>query len=770
VVDRIRVNLACWFVATLVTGCAIDDLTVGSPDAAPGATVPRPGMTDKDASKNDAPLLRAPDANACTAAYASAVLADSPEAYYRMDERSGTVMADSTPNHLNGVYGSGVTLGQTGLVPSSSDASPHFPGLEYTANDTALVPASAKLQVTSELSAEMVFEEDAVNPGTVDDGYIDVVSYGWGLQITPTNTLELWLPTSNQNLQVVGTTSIAAGKAHDVVATYDGTTARVYLDGQLEASAMGTGSPSYAGAGGAAGLSIGASPAAPTRAVLQGKIAHVSLYSAALSGEQIQAHFHASGLDGSSDCQPSTGAIDSGLGAPDAGHDSESDAGSPGLLASPYPRLGAYPIGDPHDYYDSAFISWAAKQQVVILNIWDGWEADTGHKMAEIIQQIHAASSLSIPTIALQYTDLNDRYYTGESSSADADYADVTAMNANKWWLLTSFSSGSVVPDGDPALGFGSPIAGGPTDPAGRTYPQYIVQYTNDYLVGGGSAGLATHGNTADPEVQGFFHDSQYPLTPVDGDWLRTGNDDSAGNATDSAALRQGEVNELRIRAALNPGKYITGNLGALGESDAITTEWQGVLQGGVLENMLGETYAPETWGGFAVAMTVYSKSMALLVPPALGIFGDNHVLTNGSDPTDATPYRAMRYGLAMCLLGDAYYYASSGSSELDGSVSYASNYQPWFDEYDNAGAGLGYLGQPLSAAQYTVAWQKGVFRRDFQNGIALVNPKGNGQQTVTLEKQYRHINGTQDASTNNGQLTTSVTLADRDGLILLDP
>ena len=49
-----------------------------------------------------------------------------------------------------------------------------------------------------------------------------------------------------------------------------------------------------------------------------------------------------------------------------------------------------------------------------------------------------------------------------------------------------------------------------------------------------------------------------------------------------------------------------------------------------------------------------------------------------------------------------------------------------------------------------------------------LANPKGNGQQTVTLETPYLKIKGTQDPVTNNGQTVTTVTLKDRDGIILL--
>jgi uncharacterized membrane protein len=63
--------------------------------------------------------------------------------------------------------------------------------------------------------------------------------------------------------------------------------------------------------------------------------------------------------------------------------------------------------------------------------------------------------------------------------------------------------------------------------------------------------------------------------------------------------------------------------------------------------------------------------------------------------------------------------------------------------------------------------YQNGVYRRDFENGIALVNPKGNGTQTVTLETSYKHLSGTQAPTVNNGQTVTTVTLNDRDGVIL---
>jgi hypothetical protein len=139
---------------------------------------------------------------------------------------------------------------------------------------------------------------------------------------------------------------------------------------------------------------------------------------------------------------------------------------------------------------------------------------------------------------------------------------------------------------------------------------------------------------------------------------------------------------------------------------------------------------------------------MANVASPQLVLF---HQLGNPSD------YQSMRYGLATCLMDNGYYQFVStvGNSSGDYHTLY------WFDEY-NASLGQATTSPPAAA------WQNGVYRRDFQNGIALVNPKGNGAQTVTLETSYVKLTGTQVPAINSGQTVTTVTLQDRDGILLL--
>ncbi|MGH8217524.1 MAG: putative glycoside hydrolase, partial [Steroidobacteraceae bacterium] len=194
----------------------------------------------------------------------------------------------------------------------------------------------------------------------------------------------------------------------------------------------------------------------------------------------------------------------------------------------------------------------------------------------------------------------------------------------------------------------------------------------------------------------------------------------------------------------LMPGKYQIGNIGNWADATSPIPEYQGMADGGVLEAYIGASYSYEGWAGWQAMMSRYHAIMGMVNAPKLVIF-DVH----GS----VTDYATMRYGLTSTLMDDGYYCFTDMAHEYS-SV-------PWFDEYN------AHLGAAVTPPQ-TGAWQKGVYRRDFANGIALVNPKGNGTQTVTLETAFVKLKGSQAPSVNDGSTVTQVTLKARDGIILL--
>lgn len=59
------------------------------------------------------------------------------------------------------------------------------------------------------------------------------------------------------------------------------------------------------------------------------------------------------------------------------------------------------------------------------------------------------------------------------------------------------------------------------------------------------------------------------------------------------------------------------------------------------------------------------------------------------------------------------------------------------------------------------------VYRRDFQNGIVLVNPSSQ-TMTVALERDYKKILGTQDLATNDGSTVTQATVYPGDAVFLI--
>lgn len=123
--------------------------------------------------------------------------------------------------------------------------------------------------------------------------------------------------------------------------------------------------------------------------------------------------------------------------------------------------------------------------------------------------------------------------------------------------------------------------------------------------------------------------------------------------------------------------------------------------------------------------------------------------------------YRFFRYAFATCLLSNAYFDYAPSEEYMYGTVE-------WFDEFDLVGtAGTDWLGRAIDDPP-TSAWKSGVWRRDFEGGVAIVNPQGNGVVTIPVEQGLRRISGRQDPQVNNGQPAGEITLQDGDGIILV--
>lgn len=395
-----------------------------------------------------------------------------------------------------------------------------------------------------------------------------------------------------------------------------------------------------------------------------------------------------------------------------------------------FPRVGGIQIGSPFNYQDPTYEANLAKQNIMVLADYPTM-APGGMSMQQAVTNIKAKN----PN-ALVFTYVNANQLRPDQALNTTSWGPYRSqINSMKWWLysdkgLSQFVNSGFGTAGDNAINM---TLFTPKDSSGNTAIDWMTRFF-----------VNTYSKPA-PAIDGFFMDNVFWRPYIDGDWNRDGVVDSQTNPTVQSWLRQGYARYFSLVKTLMPGKYQLGNIGDWGNPSSTLTEYQGMVNGGVLEAFIGKSWSVETWAGWADMLAQYRKVMSASAAPKLVIFNQW-----GS----STDYQGMRYGLGTCLLDDGYYSFTDTNAGYYGVV--------WFDELD----------QSLGAAQSapTAAWQKGVWRRDFDNGIVLVNPKGNGPQTVTLETSYLKIKGTQDPATNNGQTVTTVTLKDRDGIMLLRP
>lgn len=181
--------------------------------------------------------------------------------------------------------------------------------------------------------------------------------------------------------------------------------------------------------------------------------------------------------------------------------------------------------------------------------------------------------------------------------------------------------------------------------------------------------------------------------------------------------------------------------------------QFSGVNNGRMFEGF------PEFWeGGWEGSVERYFATDASGYTPRFNIINSD---------TDNTGnfgnYAFVRFGLTSAMLGNGYFNFDYGTTDR--------SHVPYYDEYSVS------LGRPTtgafdilsSASATTLQVQPGVWRRDFENGISLVN-SSNVARTITLPGEFEKLHGTQDPFTNNGRVVSKVTIPAQDGLVLLNP
>ncbi|MBI5617981.1 MAG: hypothetical protein HY943_16995 [Gammaproteobacteria bacterium] len=383
----------------------------------------------------------------------------------------------------------------------------------------------------------------------------------------------------------------------------------------------------------------------------------------------------------------------------------------------PYPRIMGMNIAAPTKYAIPAVEKELSRADVLILGFYRGWESDRKQSMSSVVSAIKRLNS---KILIGQYTILQESQAEGPNGDKAAE------LTKNGWWLKNA--SGKRV-QWTSQYGAWDVNLTHWTQPngAGQRYPEWLAKRDFETFF------------RKVPQLDIWYFDNVLSKPAVKkADWKGLGREQNANDADVAKAYREGQVREWKAASDLKPGVLLIGN-----SDDISSPEYSGRLNGVFLEGLMGVSWSTERKAGWAGVMDRYHAGMQQTAAPHIVGF---NVWGKKDD------YRAMRYGLTSCLMDNGYF------SYTDEAVGYRS--LPWFDEYDVA------LGNPKDPVQTKPA-SNGIFKREFQNGLVLVNPNSD-ERTIELPAGFRHINGRQAPQVNNGQPATTVRLKSHDGVILL--
>lgn len=398
--------------------------------------------------------------------------------------------------------------------------------------------------------------------------------------------------------------------------------------------------------------------------------------------------------------------------------DSISFAGLP--TNSSFPRIFGMNIGRPNNYDASGKIRNMSKCDILVLNFWPRWK-DYKYGKNSIRSFVAAVKDYNPNVIIGQYTILNE-----SQLKDDVNNDRIQKIEKENWWLRNNRGERLQWTNKYRAWDINITTFARP-DNRGMYYPEWLAHRNYSIFF------------EKVPEFDFWYLDNSLNTPPSPpGNWYLDGVNRPSTDENVAKAYRKGHVLYWTTIRKLQPYTMLIGN------SDNLeSVEYSCKLNGAFLEAIIGKIWSIETRKGWLAMQKKYYSFMDNTLPPKIVGF---NVWGRADD------YQKMRYGLASCLMNDGYF------SYTDETKGYSEVI--WFDEFDVD------LGQPIDPPP-TAAWRSGVYRRQFEKGLVLVNPTKQ-KQVVAIELGYRRIKGRQVPALNNGKAVQSLVLPPKDGAILL--
>ena len=276
---RIGVVAAAPLVAALLALASCETFTA---DATPngdagGSSDGAPGDAQADAAARDG------DASSVPLTYPATVLADGPLLYYRLGEHTTTGPAvDLSPSMRNAEFRGNLTANAAGAIAGDPDTAFRFDGM----SSAVVLADGPTFAGNAPYTMEAWVRPTTTNGGRVITGCQSGAGGGWAMffDSDPRPIIERQL--MNLGDRVQGGTLPANAFAH-LVGTFDGTTQRLYVDGEpVNSAASGKQLPGPAGVP----FAIGANGTAAQINFFEGDIDEVAIYDHVLTAARIRAH------------------------------------------------------------------------------------------------------------------------------------------------------------------------------------------------------------------------------------------------------------------------------------------------------------------------------------------------------------------------------------------------------------------------------------------------------------------------------------------------
>lgn len=442
---------------------------------------------------------------------------------------------------------------------------------------------------------------------------------------------------------------------------------------------------------------------------------------------------------------------------------------STGTIKTTFPKIAAYLTSSPHDY--QLLEADIGKLDVCILSHYPSWESVKNKTVAANLAAIKAVNAnillLHYSLVAEIHDTAGDHQAIRDKLEAEDGPPCPAGANTPDWWLRNSAGNKLPAFSGTSQTNFSTYTC---ADAGGQRFPQWLADDDWDRAM------------KMDSNWDGFFIDVVRPEPFHDpGDWNGNGSNDANSGTVASEAFRNGTVAFKDALKTNISGAFVGANGTSWGNDNDPPNdapEYFGQFDGSLTEYVFGKSWS---WEGS------YWNNSFTLVTNAFGtwnkardIFIKNTSQITRSDPLNifevqsylppdisvANAYKYFRYAFATCLcISDAFFdFVDKANSRQA---------VPFFDEYDLDGSSTtAWLGSAVDAKRATPQ-ESGVYWREFDNGIAVINPRQNGSQTVTIpaagaSKKWQRINGTQDSTINDGtDQAVSLTISEADGLIL---